>query len=183
MWGTRAWSRQTFNYWFICACTWLWLWRCLISSAAISYVCPMLYTHKSTVETSLISCLCSSLCRLCFQCSVQSSTMLSMHFNGHDVSNIREHRRVWDHKDGNLNFFTEELFEADLPIADRAKHWIAVFSNFGENDGKVLEHTLLQKRRWLAVKKSLSSFVYYVIYGWFSRLPGRMILYVWIFQF
>ncbi|CAM6019418.1 unnamed protein product [Sphagnum balticum] len=27
---------------------------------------------------------------LCFQCSVQSSTMLSMHFNGH----FREHRRV-----------------------------------------------------------------------------------------
>jgi len=70
-----------------------------------------------------------------------------------------------NHKDGNLNFFTKELFEADLPIADRAKHWIVVFSNFGENDGKVLEHTLLQKRRRLAVKKSLSSFVYYFIYG------------------
>ncbi len=28
--------------------TCLWLWRCLISSAAISYVCPMLYTHKSS---------------------------------------------------------------------------------------------------------------------------------------
>ncbi|CAM6015474.1 unnamed protein product [Sphagnum balticum] len=36
-----------------------------------------------------------------------------------------------DHKDGNLNFFTEELFEADLSIEERAKHWIAVFSNFG----------------------------------------------------
>ncbi|CAK9264862.1 unnamed protein product [Sphagnum jensenii] len=31
-----------------------------------------------------------SLKLLCFQCSVQSSTMLSMHFNGH----FREHRRV-----------------------------------------------------------------------------------------
>jgi hypothetical protein len=98
-----AWSRQTFNYWFICACICLWLWRCLISSATISYVCPMLYTHKSTVETSLISCLCSSLCRLCFQCSVQSSTMLSMHFNGH----FREHRRVWEPC---INPYTPELY-------------------------------------------------------------------------
>ncbi|CAK9200145.1 unnamed protein product [Sphagnum troendelagicum] len=31
-----------------------------------------------------------SLKLLCFQCSVQSSTMLSMHFNGH----FREHRRI-----------------------------------------------------------------------------------------
>jgi hypothetical protein len=52
-----------------------------------------------------------------------------------------------NHKDGNLNFFTEELFEADLPIADWAKHWITIFSNFDENDRKVLEHTLLQKHR------------------------------------
>jgi hypothetical protein len=37
-----------------------------------------------------------------------------------------------DHKDENLNFFTEELFEVDLPIVDRAKQWIVVFSNFGE---------------------------------------------------
>jgi hypothetical protein len=96
-------------FWILVFCTgvWLgtclWLWRCLISSAAISYVCPMLYTHKSTVETSLISCLCSSLCRLCFQCSVQSSTMLSMHFNGH----FREHRRVWEPC---INSYTPELY-------------------------------------------------------------------------
>ncbi len=50
-----------------------------------------------------------------------------------------------DHKDGNLNFFIEELFEADLPIADRAKHWIDVFSNFGENDGTVKDLRQFQK--------------------------------------
>jgi len=50
-----------------------------------------------------------------------------------------------DHKDGNLNFFTEELFEVDLSIEEQAKHWIAVVSNFGENDRKVLEYILLQK--------------------------------------
>jgi hypothetical protein len=43
-----------------------------------------------------------------------------------------------DHKDGNLNFFTEELFEADLSIKEWAKHWIAVFSNLVRMTGKCL---------------------------------------------
>ncbi|CAM6002851.1 unnamed protein product, partial [Sphagnum balticum] len=43
--------------------------------------------------------------------------------------------------------FTEELFEADLSVEERAKHWIALFSNFDENDRKALQYILLQKQR------------------------------------
>jgi sister-chromatid-cohesion protein PDS5 len=43
--------------------------------------------------------------------------------------------------------FTEELFEADLSVEEQAKHWIALFSNFDENDRKALQYILLQKQR------------------------------------
>jgi hypothetical protein len=43
----------------------------------------------------------------------------------------------------------------------------------------VLEYILLHKHRWLVVRKSLSSFVYYIIYGWFSILLSRIFLYIW----
>ncbi len=76
--------------------------------------------------------------------------------------------------------FTEELFEADLSVEERAKHWIALFSNFDENDRKALQYILLQKQRWLAdVGQSLSSFLYLYIYGWFSILLSRMVLHIW----
>jgi hypothetical protein len=34
--------------------------------------------------------------------------------------------------------FTKQLFEVDISIEERAKHWITLFSKFDENDRKTL---------------------------------------------
>ncbi|KAJ7523458.1 hypothetical protein O6H91_18G050900 [Diphasiastrum complanatum] len=42
---------------------------------------------------------------------------------------------------------TDELFHSELPVEERVKHWIAMFSNFDKNDKKALERVLSQKKR------------------------------------
>jgi hypothetical protein len=41
----------------------------------------------------------------------------------------------------------EELFDADLPVEEQAKHWIAFFSLFDEQDKIALQHILSHKQR------------------------------------
>ncbi|BBN05523.1 sister chromatid cohesion protein PDS5 [Marchantia polymorpha subsp. ruderalis] len=43
--------------------------------------------------------------------------------------------------------FTDELFSADLPIEQRAKHWVAMLGSFDKNDEKAFRNILGQKLR------------------------------------
>ncbi|KAL2634564.1 hypothetical protein R1flu_006043 [Riccia fluitans] len=43
--------------------------------------------------------------------------------------------------------FTDELFSADLPVEERAKHWIAMMSSFDKIDEKAFRNILGQKLR------------------------------------
>ncbi|XP_024520095.1 sister chromatid cohesion protein PDS5 homolog A [Selaginella moellendorffii] len=44
--------------------------------------------------------------------------------------------------------FSEELFLPELPVSERTKHWIAMFSQFEGNDVKGLERVLSAKQRF-----------------------------------
>jgi hypothetical protein len=41
----------------------------------------------------------------------------------------------------------EELFDADLPVEEQAKHWITFFSLFDEQDKITFQHILSHKQR------------------------------------
>ncbi|KAL3693850.1 hypothetical protein R1sor_007501 [Riccia sorocarpa] len=43
--------------------------------------------------------------------------------------------------------FTDDLFSADLPVKERAKHWVAMISSFDKNDEKAFRNILGQKLR------------------------------------
>ncbi|CAM6113881.1 unnamed protein product [Calypogeia fissa] len=43
--------------------------------------------------------------------------------------------------------FTDELFRVELPLEQRAKHWMAMFASFDKNDEKAFRNILGQKQR------------------------------------
>lgn len=52
--------------------------------------------------------------------------------------------------------FSEDLFLPEIPVEERAKHWVLIFSTFDDNDKKALQAILSQKQRWAQLLKLLS---------------------------
>ena len=51
--------------------------------------------------------------------------------------------------------FSEDLFLPEIPVEERAKHWVLIFSTFDDNDKKALQAILSQKQRWAQLLKDL----------------------------
>lgn len=50
--------------------------------------------------------------------------------------------------------FTDELFRTELPLEQRAKHWMAMFASFDKNDEKAFRNILGQKQRLVFLLRS-----------------------------